>query len=65
MELLHLGVDVAVAAKSLGHSAQMMLRVYAQLPVRSQAMKAAIAGIEFGRTKDDVRTVELEEVQRE
>ena len=55
MELLHLGVDVAVAAKSLGHSAQMILRVYAQLPVRSQAMKAAIAGIEFGSFEKAVR----------
>ena len=62
MELLHLGVDVAVAAKSLGHSANMMLRVYAKLPVRSQAVKAAIAGIEFGRKKDDVRVVDLDDV---
>ena len=61
-ELLHLGVDVAVAAKSLGHSANMMLRVYAKLPVRSQAMKAAIAGIEFGKKRDDVRNVELDDV---
>lgn len=35
MELLNLGVDVAVAAMSPGHSAQIMLKVYAQLPVRS------------------------------
>lgn len=63
-ELLSLGVDVAIAAKSLGHSANMMLKVYARLPVREQAMKAALAGIEFGRKKSDVRTVELEEVQQ-
>lgn len=62
MQLLHLGVDVAVAAKSLGHSAQMMLRVYAQLPVRNQAMKAAIAGIELERVKGDTRSVSLDDI---
>ena len=61
-QLLELGVDVAIAAKSLGHSANMMLRVYAKLPVREQAMKAAIAGIEFGKRKSDLRTVELEDL---
>jgi integrase len=63
-ELLNLGVDVAVAAKSMGHSASTMLRVYARLPVRSQAMKAAVAGITFGKRKKDSRIVELEEVQK-
>ena len=63
-ELLTLGVDVAIAAKSLGHSANMMLKVYSRLPVREQAMKAAISGIEFGKRKSDVRTVELEEVEQ-
>jgi hypothetical protein len=61
---LHLGVDVAVAAKSLGHSASTMLRVYARLPVRSQAMKVAINSIHFGKKKEDIRTVTLEEVQQ-
>ena len=61
-ELLHLGVDVAVAAKSLGHSASTMLRVYARLPVRSQAMKAAVDGIQFGRTKTNNKIVELDDV---
>lgn len=61
-ELLRLGVDVAIAAKSLGHSASTMVKVYARLPVREQAVKAAVAGIEFGRTKGDTRVVSLEEV---
>ena len=62
MELLRLGVDVAIAAKSLGHSPSMMLRVYAQLPVREQSVKAAIAGIEYGKRKEDTRVVELDEI---
>ena len=62
MELLRLGVDVAIAAKSLGHSPSMMLKVYAQLPVREQSVKAAIAGIEFGKRQDDTRTIDLDEV---
>lgn len=62
MELLRLGVDVAIASKQLGHSPSMMLKVYAQLPVREQGTKAAIAGIEFGKRKEDIRVVELDEI---
>ena len=61
-ELLHLGVDVAIASKQMGHSASTMLRVYARLPVRSQAMKVAINSIEFGKKRSDVRSVQLEDV---
>jgi integrase len=57
-ELLELGVDVALAAKQLGHSPTMMMKVYARLPLRERATKEA-ARIEFGKTNQSLGRVNL------
>jgi integrase len=57
-ELLELGVDVALAARQLGHSPNMMMKVYAKLPLRERATKEA-ARIEFGKRDTSLGRVNL------
>ena len=57
-ELLELGVDVALAAKQLGHTPGMLLKVYARLPLRERATREA-ARIEFGKTNNSLGMVDL------
>ena len=44
------GVEIGLAANQMGHSVDMMQRVYARLPVKERAIKEA-AQIDYGRRK--------------
>jgi len=58
-ELMKLGVDLGLAAKQMGHTPRMLLKVYARLPQRERATREA-AYIEFGKTKSKNMMVSID-----
>ena len=60
-ELMNLGVDIYVAAKLMGHTPDILYKIYQRLPQRKRAIAEAIP-IEYGKPIKKDRMVKLEDV---
>ena len=55
------GVDIGLAAKQMGHSPDIMMKIYARLPIRDRAKREA-THIEFGKRRDFSHIVDVDEI---
>ena len=61
LELMENGVDIYLASRLMGHSPEILMKIYNRLPSRRRAKREAVP-IEYGKRPDKERLVSLEDV---